>query len=213
MTALVWDQAGERRYQTGVDRGVLYPTSGGAVPWNGLVGVNEITGRETKPYYIDGIKFLDHNVPGSYAAKITAYTYPDEMDELIGAKELEPGVFAHDQPVYSLFNLSYRTGIGNDVDGMAHGYKIHVLYSLMAVLGDTTLNTVGENAAASPFEWTIFGTPVHHAGIRPTCHISVDSRRIDSAALAALEARLYGSVSVDPDFPTLSELITLVGTP
>src|SRR5215204_7134875 len=116
MTALVWDQVGERRYETGIDHGVLYLDSGDAVPWNGLIGVNEIVGRETKPYYIDGIKFLDHKVLGSYAAKLSAYTYPDEMDELVGTLEFTPGVFLHDQPSAKFFNLTYRTMVGNDVD-------------------------------------------------------------------------------------------------
>jgi hypothetical protein len=210
MTALVWDQIGERRFETGVDHGVLYLSTGEAVPWNGLVSVNEITGRETKPFYIDGTKFLDHNVPGSYAAKLTAYTYPDEMDEFVGNKEYVSGVFVHDQPISEFFHLSYRTGVGNDVDGMDHAYKIHILYNLMAVLADTTLGTIGQTAAAEAFEWTIFGTPSVATGLRPTSHISLDSRRIDPIVLAAVEERLYGSVSDDPDLPTLIELLALV---
>lgn len=211
MTALAWDQVGERRYETGVDRGVLYPLEGDAVSWNGLISVNEVTGRETKPFYIDGTKFLDHNVPGSYAAKLAAYTYPDELDELVGAKEYTPGVFVHDQPVPQFFNLSYRTRVGNDVDGVDHGYKIHILYNLMAVLSDTTLSTIGESVTAQAFEWTIFGTPSPIEGIRPTSHISLDSRRLDPEMLATLEELLYGSEAENPDLPTLSELLALVG--
>ena len=142
MTALVWDQVGERRYETGVDRGVLYPPIGNPVPWNGLVSVNETVSREVKPYYIDGIKFLDHHVPGSYAAKLVAFTYPDEMDGLVGTQEFSPGVFIHDQRSPKLFNLSYRTRVGNDLEGLDHGYKIHILYNLLATLDDVTYTTL-----------------------------------------------------------------------
>ena len=210
MTALVWDQTGERRYETGIDHGVLYLPAGDAVPWNGLISVNEITGRETKPFHQDGVKFLDHNVPGSYAAKVSAFTYPDELDELVGALEYAPGVFLHDQPVPGFFHLSYRTMVGNDVDGLEHAYKIHILYNLKAVLSDPTLGTIGEQATAQAFEWTIFGTPPQVPGIRPTSHISLDSRRLDPTDLATLETRLYGSSSVNPDLPTVSELLALV---
>jgi hypothetical protein len=210
MTALVWDQVGDRRYETGVDHGVLYLASGSAVPWNGLISVNEIVSRETKPFYIDGIKFLDHKVLSAYAAKLSAFTYPDEMDGLVGTQEFTPGVFLHDQRCSEFFHLSYRTMIGNDVDGIDHGYKIHVLYNLMAVLGDTTLGTIGETAVAQAFEWTIFGTPSQASGIRPTSHISLDSRRIDPEMLTTLEELLYGSDVEDPDLPTVAELLALV---
>ena len=53
---LTWDQAGERLYETGVDRGVVYPQVGGAYPsgaaWNGLTGVTlSPSGAEASPLY------------------------------------------------------------------------------------------------------------------------------------------------------------------
>ena len=210
MTALVWDQVGERRYETGVDRGVLYPPSGVAVPWNGLISVNETVTREVKSYYIDGVKFLDHHVPGSYSAKLSAFTYPDEMDELIGTQEFVPGVFVHDQRSPRLFNFSYRTLVGNDVEGMDHGYKIHILYNLLAIPDDVTYNTIGESVEPQAFGWTISGAPSQMFGIRPTSHISLDSRRIDSALLLDLERQLYGTVVTEPSLPGIVELLGMV---
>jgi hypothetical protein len=210
MTVLEWDKSGERRYETGLDRGVLYPPSGIAVPWNGLISVNETVSREVKPYYIDGIKFLDHHVPGSYAAQLSAYTYPDEMEVLTGIEEFSPGVFVHDQRSPKLFNLSYRTRVGNDVDGIDHAYKIHILYNLLAVLNDTAINTIGESVEAQAFQWSIYGTPSAMFGIRPTSHISLDSRRIDSTMLETLETFLYGSETEDPSLPPLIELLSMV---
>lgn len=210
MTALAWDQVGERRYETGVDRGVLYPPNSSAVPWNGLISVAETVTREVKPYYIDGIKFLEHHVPGSYSAKIVAFTYPDEMDELIGTQEFVPGVFVHDQRSPQLFNLCYRTKVGNDLEGIEYGYKIHILYNLLAVLNDTTLITIAESVAPVTFEWTIYGTPSRMFGMRPTSHISLDSRRIDSEMLSTLEDKLYGSDNFNPSLPSVVNLLNLV---
>lgn len=212
MTTLVWDQVGERRYETGVDRGVLYPPEGVAVPWNGLISVNETVSREVKPYYIDGIKFLDHHVPGSYSAKLSAFTYPDEMDELIGTSEFSPGVFVHDQRSPKLFNLSYRTLVGNDIEGLDHAYKIHILYNLLAIPGDATYTTQGESVEPQAFEWSISGTPSQMLGIRPTSHISLDSRRIDSVLLQTLEEMLYGTEEAEPELPDLVALLTMVET-
>lgn len=207
MTVLEWNKVGDRTYETGVDRGVLYLPDGTTVPWNGLTEVSENRGREIKSYFIDGIKYLDHHVPGSFSGKLKAYTYPDELEGLMGNPEFAPGLTAYDQPT-SLFNLSYRTLVGNDVDGIDHGYKIHILYNLLASPSDVTLQTVGENVEPQLFEWSLSGTPPTMYGIRPTAHLSIDSRRIDPDLLVTIEEFLYGSEEVDPELP---DIVTLMG--
>jgi hypothetical protein len=199
---------GERRFETGVDRGVLFPVEGSAVAWNGLTEVTEARGREVKSYYLDGIKFLDHVVLGSFSGKIKAYTYPQELEELMGNMEFAPGVVAHDQRT-GLFHLTYRTRIGNDLEGTEHGYKIHILYNLVASASDVAFTTIGENVSPQVFEWSISGTPPTMFGIRPTAHISIDSRRVSSDTLEAIEAFLYGTVDDDPALPTVVELLAL----
>lgn len=210
MSALVWDQVGDRRYETGVDHGVLYLSSGAAVVWNGLISVNEAVSREVKPYYIDGIKFLDHHVPGSYSSKLSAFTYPDVLDALIGTLEFAPGVFVYDQGQPKLFNLSYRTRVGNDLEGTDHGYKIHIVYNLLAIPGDVVMSTVGESVEPQAFEFSLYGTPSVMFGIRPTSHVSLESRTIDADLLASLELLLYGSEDEDPALPNIVDLLTLV---
>src|SRR4051794_35793639 len=121
MRALEWDKVGERFFETGVDRGVLYPPAGDAVTWNGLTGITENTTGEVKSFWLDGVKYLDHFVPGAYSAKLEAFTYPDILDELTGTKAYAPGVFLHDQRARG-FSLSYRTGVGNDLN-QELGYK------------------------------------------------------------------------------------------
>jgi hypothetical protein len=190
---------------------VLYPLDGDAVPWNGLISVNETLGQEVKSYYIDGVKFLDQSIPGAYFAKLSAFTYPDELDELVGIGEFAPGVFVHDQQTSKFFNLSYRTMVGNDSEGFSHGYKIHILYNLLAVLSDTTMGTIGESVAPQVFEWSVSGTPPPPLiGIRPTSHISLDSRRLDPERLATLEATLYGSEDQEPNLPNFNALLGFV---
>ena len=43
MSKLVWDVVGEREYETGVSKGVLYPMVSGAYPkgvaWSGLTAI------------------------------------------------------------------------------------------------------------------------------------------------------------------------------
>jgi len=208
MTALQWDKVGERYFETGVDRGVLYPRDGVAVPWNGLTNVSENSEREVKPYYMDGIKYLDHHVPGSYSAKLDAFTYPDELEELMGVARYAPGVFMHDQRA-SVFHISYRTGVGNDLDPDL-GYKLHIVYNVMAVPSAAGMGTIADNVTLTPFSWTLSGTPPQMFGARPTCHIHLDSRLIDPEVLETIEGLLYGTVDADPALPAMVDLLTLI---
>jgi hypothetical protein len=209
MTALVWDQPGDHRYEAGIDRGVLYSPGGSAVPWNGLVSVSEGRSRELKSYYLDGVKYLDYSVPGAYSAKVQAFTYPEILDELIGNHELHLGLTVHDQRA-SCFNLSYRTKIGNDTDGENHGYNIHLIYNVLASQSDPTFNTIGESFSSATFEWTLVAVPNSPSGFRPSSHFSADSTRLPSDKLANLENYIYGTSSSDPAMPDLATLVSLV---
>jgi hypothetical protein len=209
MTALVWDQVGERRYETGIDRGVLYPPTGPGVPWNGLTNVTENETSQVKPYYIDGMKFLDKHVPGSYSAKLSAFTYPDILDDLTGSPEYAPGVRIHDQSA-KLFHLSYRSKVGNDTDGIEHGYKLHVVYHVLAKPSGASYDSVAGDISVKPFDFDLTGTPQSIFGIRPTSHVSIDSRHIDPTMLVTIEGLLYGTDEIDPQVPELLALLTMV---
>jgi len=209
MTALEWDKVGDRRYQTGIDRGVLYLRDGEVVPWNGLTSVNEIKGREVKSYYLDGVKYLDHHVPGSYAASLSAFTYPDELEALLGTPQYAPGVFLHDQSAKT-FHLSYRTLVGNDTEGTEHGYKLHIVYNVLAVQNDTTFSSLSDDVGVEPFAFSLTGTPAPMFGIRPTSHISLDSRLIDEVLLTNIEETIYGTEETDPVLPDIVALLAMV---
>jgi hypothetical protein len=211
MTALAWDQPGDRRYETGIDHGVLYLPGDGAVPWNGLVSLVETRSREVKSFYMDGFKYLDYSVPGAYAAKLQAFTYPDEFDDLIGNRELFPGLTVYDQRA-KRFNLSYRTKIGNDIDGTDHGYKIHLIYNVTASESDATFTTIGDSFSGGTFEWNLTAVPNLPFGFNWSSHFSADSRRMPLTNLANLESHIYGSSGADPALPDLATLISIVNS-
>lgn len=213
MTALVWDAIGDRFYETGVDRGVLYiPNSSGAyttgVAWNGLVSVTESpTGAEATATYADNIKYLNLVSLEEFGCTIEAYTYPDEWGQFDGLANPEPGVFIGQQS-RKTFGLSYRTRIGNDVDGDAAGYKIHLVYGCLAAPSEKAFNTVNDTPEAITFSWEVTTTPAPVTGLRPTSLIVVDSRLVDPTDLAAFEAIIYGATAVVPSLPTPDAVIT-----
>lgn len=211
MTVLEWDKVGDRTYQSGIDKGVLYLKDGRVVPWNGLVSVEDSTDAELKSYYLDGVKILEHVVPGDFAGKLTAITYPEEFDEVLGQRVINTGLIFHEQEFKS-FNLAYRTKIGSDSDEN-YGYKIHLLYNIRAIPESHTFQTLSDEPGVEPFSWALTGTPPISTadGIRPTVHISIDSINARPDLLEAVENILYGTEMTDPRFPTLLEMRLLFG--
>lgn len=210
MTVLEWDKIGERFFETGIDRGVLFTTGGAAVAWNGLTQISENPERSVKDYYMDGVKYLEQHLPGTYSAKLEAFTYPDIVDELTGSARYAPGVFLHDQHARA-FHLSYRTGVGNDVDPTL-GYKVHVVYNVIAVPSAVGLNTRDDSVEPVKFSWDLSSIQQVAVAARPTSHISLHSRLMNPSVLAGVEARLYGTNATNPSLPSMADLLTLIGS-
>ena len=211
MATLVWDKVGERIFQTGVDRGVLYLHDGTAVPWNGLVDIEEGSNSELKSFYLDGVKFLDSLSPGDFIGKLKAFTYPEEFDEVNGIANVSPGLVYYNQPPKS-FNLSYRTKIGNDIEGLDYGYKIHILYNLIANPDSQSYSTLKDSGIdATEFSWSLTGTPPKIEKFRPTVHISFDSRNTPPDILEMLEDKLYGTETSEPGLPSIQEVAEFFG--
>lgn len=221
MAKLVWDATGERLYETGVKNGVLYVQEGGAYPkgvaWNGLTAVTESpSGAEPTPLYADDIKYLNLLSTEEFAATIEAYTYPDEFAECDGSAALAgiSGVMIGQQK-RKTFGMCYRTVVGNDTDGNDHGYKIHIIYGALAAPSEKAYATINDSPEAITFSWEISTTPVavvidgHEH--QPTASLTIDSTKVDSAKLAALEAVLYGSESEEARLPLPSEIAELLG--
>lgn len=212
---LSWDQVGERFYETGVDRGVVYPQVAGEYPagaaWNGLSNVTlSPSGAEPTPLYANNHKYLNLLSVEELGGSIEAYTYPDEFAECNGAKELVKGVKIKQQ-TRKPFGLCYRTLIGNDTEGTALGYKITLVYGALAAPSEEANATVNDNPEAKTMSWEFSTTPVEVEGFEPTSSLEIDSRTIDAEKLAALEAVLYGSSDEEARLPLPEEVVTLIG--
>lgn len=216
MSKLTWDNTGERFYETGVKQGVLYPQGeGGAYPkgyaWNGLTAVTESpSGAEANPLYADDIKYLNLMSAEDFGATVEAYTYPDEFAECDGSAEIAPGVSIGQQK-RKTFGMSYRTAIGNDVDGSDHGYKIHLIYGAMAQPSERAYASMNDSPEAITFSWELTTTPVNVTGFKPTAHLEINSTKVDAEKLAALEAILYGTESEEARLPLPDEIVELIG--
>ena len=217
MAKLTWDQTGERYYETGVKKGVLYPQSTEGkypkgVAWNGLTAVTESpSGAEATALYADDMKYLNLYSAEEFGATIEAYTYPDEFAACDGSAELTPGVSIGQQK-RSTFGFSYTTAIGNDVDGSDHGYKLHLIYGCKAAPSERAYATINDSPEAITFSWEVTSTPVNVTGFKPTSCITIDSTKANAEKLAALEKILYGDTEVEARLPLPDEVATLMKT-
>lgn len=216
MPKLTWDETGKRFYETGVSQGVLYPqdTTGTypkGVAWNGLSTVTESpSGAEASPVYADNMKYLNLMSAEEFAATIEAYTYPDEFAQCDGSATLATGVVIGQQKRQT-FGMSYKTAIGNDTEGEALGYKIHLIYGAMAAPSEKAYASINDKPEAITFSWEVSTTPVNVTGFKPTASITIDSTKTDETKLKAFEDILYGSESApDPRLPLPDEVKTLL---
>lgn len=214
---LTWDNTGERLYEAGVSKTVLYiQATGGTYPkgvaWNGVSSITDKpSGAEASPLYADDIKYLSLRSVEEYAATIEAYTYPDEFAECDGSAEIAPGVTIGQQK-RKTFGLSYRTAIGNDTDDVNHGYKLHLIYGATASPTEKQHNSLNDSPDVNPFSWDVSTTPVSVAGYNPTASIEIDSTKVDPEKLKALEDILYGSDKAEARLPLPDEIAQLTKT-
>lgn len=219
---LTWDKVGERLYETGVNRGVLYLPDGTGVydsgyAWNGLTGVTESpSGAEATPQYADNIKYLNLVSAEEFGATVEAFTYPDEFALCDGSAVVEGGIMVGQQGRRT-FGLSYQTRVGNDLEGTDFGYKIHLIYGALAAPSERAFATMNESPEALTFSWELSTTAVDVAGtnpvtgkpFKPTASLTIDSTKVDATALAVLEDALYGTAGSDPRLPLPGEVISM----
>ena len=211
MAKIVWDQSGQRLYETGVKMGVLYVqdasgTYPNGVAWNGLTAVNETpSGAEATPLYADDIKYLNLRSAEDFGATIEAFMYPEEFEQCDGSAELAPGVKIGQQ-ARNAFGLCYRTVLGNDIAGNDYGYKLHIIYGATAAPSEKSYATINDSPEAITFSWEVNCTPVEVDGFKPTASLVIDSTKVDAEKLAALEAKLYGDESTEAMLPLPAEI-------
>lgn len=223
MSKIVWDQSGNRFFETGVKNGVLYPIGENGeystgVPWNGLSKVTESpSGAEANPIYADDIKYLNLFSAEDFAATIEAYTYPDEFAACDGSQELATGVQIGQQ-TRKMFGLCYRTVLGNDTDGNDHGYKLHIVYGCMASPSSKEYDSISDSPSPAALSWELTTTPVEVTGFKPTAQLVIDSTKATAEKLTALETILYGknpttvgaNDGAEPRLPLPDEIKTLM---
>lgn len=226
MTKLVWDQDTKRLYEYGVDNGVLFlKKSDGSyekgVAWDGLTKVSESPeGAESTAKYANNKKYLNLRSDERFKGQISAFTYPQEwnkcqgkrspMTNAGGSKKELAGVTVSGQ-ARSDFGLSYRTGIGNDTEGLDHGYILHLVYSASAGVSSKEYQTVNESPDALEFSWDFDTVPTPVPGMKPTAHVEINSTLVGKDKLAELEKKIYGSADAEPTLPSPEEVFATLG--
>ena len=205
MPRIVWHQMGQTSYETGVDRGVFYDSENKGYAWSGLVNVEESSvGGEIQSFHYDGIKYLDRVSPRNYQAVLSAFSAPNSFIEAIGNQPAGPGLILTRQK-RSLFGLVYRTHIQHP-----RGYKIHLVYNVLATPTSKGYSTIDEALAPEPFSWQINAIPTKARMARPTAHYILDSTKMQSELLAVFEDILYGTEDDEPRLPSVDELLDLL---
>ena len=216
MSALTWDNTGERYFETGVEKCVLYVKDdtgayGEGVAWNGVTSISESPdGAEADDFWADNIKYASMRSAETFGCSIEAYTYPDEFMECDGTKEAAKGVYFGQQSRKG-FGLCYKTQVGSDTDSDATSYKLHLVYNCMASPSDKGYETINDSPDAITFSWEVDTTAVKVTGYKPVATIVIDSRKADATKLTALEKILYGDTAA-AKLPTPDEVLTAMAS-
>lgn len=209
VTPDIWNRQGQKFYETGIDRVVLFAPDTIGVPWNGVSTITESpSGGSPQPFYLDGMKVSNRLQMEEFEATIEAYSAPDQFARCDGSTELYSGLFVSQQ-VRRQFDFAYRTKVGNDTEGTDHGYKIHLIYNALAEPAERVNKTIGKTVDPSTTSWKITTLPEVISGVKPSAHITIDSRKTLLRHLLSVETILYGDRLSDPRMPSIQELIAI----
>ena len=215
MAKLIFNNVGERLFETGVKNGVLYVmgadgTYENGVVWNGLTAVTESpSGAETTPLYADDVKYVVIYAAEEFGATVEAYTYPEEFEECDGSASIFEGITIGQQTRKS-FGMCYKTSVGNDVQGQDFGYKIHIIYGAKAAPSEKSYSTINDSPEAVTFSWELSTVPVPVEGFNPTATMVIDSTRVPAEKMTLIEDKLYGTESTEATLPLPGELLALL---
>lgn len=215
MAKLIFNNVGERLFETGVKNGVLYVMGDdgayeNGVVWNGLTAVTESpSGAETTPLYADDVKYVVIYAAEEFGATVEAYTYPEEFEQCDGSAAISEGITIGQQTRKS-FGMCYKTSVGNDVQGQDYGYKIHIIYGAKAAPSEKSYSTINDSPEAVTFSWELSTVPVPVEGHNPTATMVIDSTRVPAEKMALIEAKLYGSEDADATLPLPNEILALI---
>lgn len=234
MSKLLFDQTGERLYETGVKECALFvynpvkdngegKAKGGydsGVAWNGITAITETpSGAEATPLYADDIKYVNLVSVEEFGATIEAYMYPNAFAACNGEAQLGgvAGVYVGQQ-TRNKFAIAYKTTVGNDTELNAHGYKLHIVYNCLAAVSEKAYATINDSPEAMTLSWEVSTTAepvgtVNNVEYKPTSIITIDTTKLDENGkknLATLEAKLYGSESESATLVLPNEVYTIM---
>ena len=215
MAKLVFNGVGDRLFETGVKKGVLYVMGDNGqyengVVWNGLTGVTEKpSGAETTNLYADDVKYVVIYGAEEFEATIEAYTYPEEFEQCDGSAVLSKGVNVGQQ-TRKTFAFCYTTSLGNDTQGQDYGYKIHIIYGCKAKPSEKSYSTINDSPEAVTFSWDVTTVPVLVEGMKPTASVVIDSTRVEAGKLKSLEDKLYGTETLESTLVLPNEIKELL---
>lgn len=218
MPKLQWDKIGERFYETGTSKGVLFPQSNAGtyetgVAWSGLSAVRQTPdGAEETPIFADDIKYLSLTSVENFNGTIEAYTYPDEFAAMDGSKEVLPGVYVGQQ-TRRAFGMAYMTVLGNDTEYNQYGQKLHLIYGAKVAPSERAYETVNNDPSAINFSWSFTTTPqqVETPGLRPSAYLAVESTKVTEEQWNAIIEIVHGNETTESRLPSIDEVITIIG--
>ena len=215
MARLIWDEVGQRFFETGVKNGVLYvQDNDGAykngVVWNGLTAVTESpSGAEETPLYADDVKYLTLRSAEEFGATVEAYTYPEEFEQCDGSASIANGVTIGQQ-ARRAFGLCYRTSVGNDIQGQNFSYKLHLIYGCTVAPSEKSYSTINDNPEAITFSWELSTVPVPVDGFSPTASLVIDASKVDEGKMQQLEDALFGDESNEAKLLLPNEIMEML---
>jgi len=220
---LNWDQDGERFYETGVERAVIYPmnsdgTYEDGVAWNGLTSFEESpSGAEANPLYADDMKYLNLMSKEQYAFTIGAYTYPDAFAKCDGSAFLDETMAGTLGPALKIgqqkrqkFGFCVTTKRGNDIEQSDYGYIIHLIYNCNASPSSRSHATENESPEAIEFSWEVNTSEIRVSGGKSTCNLDIDVTKLTDGQRNLLETTLFGDGTKPGKFLTPDEVVALL---
>ena len=215
MARLIWDEVGQRFFETGVKNGVLYVQEDdgsykNGVVWNGLTAVTESpSGAEETPLYADDVKYLTLRSAEEFGATVEAYTYPEEFEQCDGSASIANGVTIGQQ-ARRAFGLCYRTSVGNDIQGQNYSYKLHLIYGCTVAPSEKSYSTINDNPEAITFSWELSTVPVPVDGFSPTASLVIDASKVDEGKMQQLEDALFGNESSEATLLLPNQIMELI---
>ena len=215
MARLIWDEIGQRFFETGVKNGVLYVQDNdgsykNGVVWNGLTAVTESpSGAEETPLYADDVKYLTLRSAEEFGATVEAYTYPEEFEQCDGSAAIAEGVTIGQQ-ARRAFGLCYRTSVGNDIQGQNFSYKLHLIYGCTVAPSEKSYSTINDNPEAITFSWELSTVPVPVDGFSPTASLVIDASKVDEEKMQLLEDALFGDETNEAKLLLPNEIMALL---